>query len=195
MICTNNRYRILVMEWRTIPGYTRYETSADGRIRRKLPARSPMVKVGMILKPRIGKCGRLTVCAARDADGKCPPVFVHHLVAFAFIGPRPSQKHQIDHKNKQQGDNHWRNLHWVTSKQNHANADHAAEHGSMHKLTWPEVRRIRKAYENGDTQQAIADEYGVTQANISSIVLGITWKESAVRLTGRSGKSQSSTLG
>ncbi len=44
------------------------------------------------------------------------------------------------------------------------------------KLTQEEVEEIRSRYKNGDVfQRELAQEYGVTRANISSIIGGKTW--------------------
>ncbi len=49
--------------------------------------------------------------------------------------------------------------------------------GAHTKLTWPLVTEIRERYAAGGiSQPALAREYGVTQGNISSILLGHTWK-------------------
>ena len=50
--------------------------------------------------------------------------------------------------------------------------------GSTHgksKLTEQKVRDIRAMYASGGTQCAIAETFGITQANVSSIVLRKTW--------------------
>jgi len=44
--------------------------------------------------------------------------FIHKAVALAFLGPRPSPKHQINHKNGIRTDNSAENLEWVTCKEN-----------------------------------------------------------------------------
>lgn len=46
-----------------------------------------------------------------------------------------------------------------------------------HKLREEDVMEIRKAYRAGDiTQAALANKYGVNQAEISNIINGQTWK-------------------
>lgn len=53
---------------------------------------------------------------------------------------------------------------------------HAAKQGHMaRKLTPERVRFIRTERERGRTQQAIADEVGVSQALVSDILLGYIW--------------------
>lgn len=55
--------------------------------------------------------------------------------------------------------------------------DSRGEKNGRAKLTWPDVRAIRRAWEKGGvSQQSLADTYGVTQMAISKIVLGVNWK-------------------
>lgn len=52
-------------------------------------------------------------------------------------------------------------------------------HGETHhkaRLNPEKVRDIRQRYQGGETQQSLAEEYGVTQASVSALVLGKTWK-------------------
>lgn len=49
----------------------------------------------------------------------CGWVFAHTLVALKYIGPPPSPKHEINHKDHNRMNNHYENLEWVTHSQNH----------------------------------------------------------------------------
>lgn len=53
--------------------------------------------------------------------------------------------------------------------------DHKGESNAAAKLTESEVRTIREMYESGRSQKWLAGLFGVTQANISMIVIGDTW--------------------
>lgn len=44
-------------------------------------------------------------------------------------------------------------------------------------LTWEQVREIRQAYADGETQVSLAAKFDITQANVSRIVRGETWIE------------------
>jgi len=50
-------------------------------------------------------------------------VTVHVLVATAFIGPKPSDRHTVDHINRDKSDNRVQNLRWATPSEQHANRD------------------------------------------------------------------------
>jgi hypothetical protein len=43
---------------------------------------------------------------------------VHRIVAVTFIGPPPSAKHEINHKDHNKANSHYSNLEWVTHSQN-----------------------------------------------------------------------------
>lgn len=68
-----------------------------------------------------------------------------------------------------------------TCKQNLEDASQKGrmQHGATHiraKLTEDDVASIRRARQNGDTQQAIADRYGVTRGNVYAILAGKSWR-------------------
>jgi hypothetical protein len=112
--------------------------------------------------------------------GKTTYALVHVLVATAFIGPKPSQKHQINHKNGDKIDNRVENLEWVTPQENVIHRCRVLKLGSgerQHcaKLTAEKVRAIRARYAAGETQDAIAADFGVARPNISFIVRRKTW--------------------
>ena len=66
--------------------------------------------------------------------------------------------------------------------------DRHGERNPKAKLTWDQVREIRKRYAaDGIRQKDLAHEYGVTQANIGFIVRGETWREAIVELTAQIG--------
>lgn len=95
-------------EWRSIPGFSRYEASADGRIRRA-GALYP-------LKQHINDRGRPTVSVADDGD-RSRTVYVHRLVALAFHG-LPGDGEEVCHCNGVRTDNRASNLRWDTKTEN-----------------------------------------------------------------------------
>lgn len=57
---------------------------------------------------------------------------------------------------------------------------HSGDKSSSAKLTWDQVREIRRRYAaGGATQQALADEYGITLGTICPLINGKTWIENA----------------
>lgn len=95
-------------EWRAIPGFSQYDASADGHLRR---ARS--------LFPLSASCddrGRFHVTIIDDS-GKQRTKMVHSLVAAAFYGPRPDGL-VICHNNGDHQDNRISNLRYDTQAEN-----------------------------------------------------------------------------
>lgn len=77
-------------------------------------------------------CGYLSV--RLSVDGKRTRLAVHRLVARAFLGPKPSPRHEIRHLNGDKTDNSVENLAWGTGKENAADrARHGrTSHGPRH---------------------------------------------------------------
>lgn len=51
-------------------------------------------------------------------NGKRTKAVVHRYVAKAFLGERPSTKHQVNHKDSNRRNNDVTNLEWATSREN-----------------------------------------------------------------------------
>lgn len=92
--------------WKDIPDFPKYEVSNTGRVRRKawdlIPGRIPS--------------GHLTV-ALSDGSGKPKSIYVHRLVAKAFID-NPDGKPLVNHINGKPADNRVDNLEWNTYSEN-----------------------------------------------------------------------------
>ena len=70
--------------WLAVAGYEgAYEVSDLGRVR-SLPGGQ---RHGKVLKP--GRLGRGYLCVSLCVNGVVHRVYIHHIVAAAFIGPRP----------------------------------------------------------------------------------------------------------
>lgn len=98
----------LAERWAPIKGYEgAYEVSSLGQIR-SLPGHYRHAK---ILKP--GTIGKGYQGVSLCLDGKVKGFYVHHLVAAAFIGPRPEGL-DVCHNNGDQTDNRIENLRYDT---------------------------------------------------------------------------------
>ena len=159
-------------EWREIPN-TDYSVSSEGRV-------ASRKKGGWrVMKSRLRNgYPSMYICFS----GGRQDIHVHRLVAEAFLGPPPTPKHQVNHKNGVKGDNRAENLEWVTSKENIRHRfdvlGQKAAHGAalpQCKLTETEVREIRALVVAGESQSVIAARYGVEQTNVSHIARGKTW--------------------
>ena len=173
-------------EWRPIVGFEGlYEVSDQGRVR----SVARTVKRGKsthsvrerILKPATqrSRYGHKHVQLYRQ--GKQKTALVSHLVAYAFLGPRPKGA-EVCHNDGDASNNRLENLRYGTRLENeadklkHGTRAHGEKHGQA-KLTWVTVRKIRALWATGEwTQAALAKKFDVTPASISMMVRGLTWK-------------------
>lgn len=173
--------------WKAVPGFEGlYEVSDQGRVRsldRVTPqvhfASGKMMHVhrrSRVLKP-ISYDGYFSVNLYRD--GQMIPTPVHRAVAGAFLGPRP-QGRVIRHLDGVKTNNTPANLAYGTCKDNSADdmrngVTRLGERAHNAKLTAPAVQKIR-ALRGCETQETLADRFGVCQSVISAIQLRKSWK-------------------
>jgi hypothetical protein len=93
-------------EWTQIQDYDNYEVSTLGNVRNS--------DTGRVLKPAC-RGGYLTVGLCKNSNGRT--FQVHRLVALAFID-NPENKPQVNHKDKNRGNNNVSNLEWSTASEN-----------------------------------------------------------------------------
>lgn len=170
--------------WRPVDGHPGYEVSNQGRVRswRRTGGALTLADAPHFLKPRPAVQGRyLSVGIARRTR------YVHHLIAAAFLGPRPDGLH-IAHWDGNGHNNSVGNLRYTTRADNMADK---IRHGTTNrgercgtcKLSQEQVDEIRarygpyRRYRAGiETQRSLAEEYGVSWQRIGSIVRGETWR-------------------
>jgi hypothetical protein len=117
------------------------------------------------------KCGEL---------GKFKASSVHSLILEAFRGPCPPGM-ECRHLDGNRKNARLDNLEWATPQVNNADKKRhgtalVGERHSMAKLNWVSVGEIRRLWSEGDTLQALAVRFGVTDSNIRCIVKGKTWR-------------------
>lgn len=176
--------------WKPVVGYENdYEVSNCGRVRRASFARrsSANAKPGRILRP-VPRRGYLRV--RLYLDGKYRSVGVHNLVAAAFIGHCPDN-HIPNHKDGIKTNCSASNLEYLTQGDNHRHAyatglkqPPRGERQGAHKLTWTQVREIRRRLTAGEKQIPLARQFGISQSQISEIKLNTTWIEEPHVATG-----------
>lgn len=177
-------------EWRQI-GASRYDVSSLGRVRRRF-ARGYDGRWAHVLTPHVIWTGYHRVKLSGGARGDARDVYVHVLVAEAFIGPKPEGM-QVNHRNGNKADNRAENLEYLTPSENtrHAHAlglvnvargdRHSSRtrpesvlRGEKHpaaSLSDAQVRAIRERYAAGGvTHRALAAEYGCCGSLVSMIV-------------------------
>lgn len=157
-----------------MPGYQDfYDVSDYGRVRSR---RRNMIRV---LRPHILHDGYHNVALTRPVSIR-KDFGIHRLVATAFIGPPPTDKHDVAHNDGVPNNNHVSNLRWATRKENMADM---ALHGTIlqgeknphSKLSDVDVVNIHKLRESGLLQREIAKQYGMCQSRISYILSGRGW--------------------
>ena len=93
-------------EWKQIQDYNNYEVSSLGNVRN--------CNTGRVLKLTC-KGGYIFTGLSQNSNSKTCPV--HRLVALAFID-NPENKPQVNHKDKNRGNNIVSNLEWSTALEN-----------------------------------------------------------------------------
>lgn len=99
--------------WKAIAGYEGlYEVSDQGRVKSLDYNHTGLYK---ILKPKNNGCGYFQVGLYKDGHAK--QLFVHRLVAEAFI-PNPNNLDTINHKDEVKTNNAASNLEWLSRADN-----------------------------------------------------------------------------
>lgn len=169
------------MFWKTIPQYPDYEVSSCGLVRK---IRNTRYGKPFVLSARPDRAGYQQVAiweAGHHSGGRGIPRPVHRLVAFAHIGPPPSDRHVVAHLDGVASNNAVENLRWVTPEENEA---HKEAHGTKllgerhHQaiLVEADVLEIRRLWVDGWTALQLGDRFGVTYTTARNAALGRTWK-------------------
>jgi len=156
--------------WKPIPSFPLYEASTDGTIRR--------IKTGKVLQPTLSDPAYYVVGLYREGSQKVYAKRVHSLIAETFLGPRPSGLNVL-HGPGGALDNRLANLSYGTQRQNMLDKerDGTLQKGSSNgaaKLTEGDIPVIRQRAQ-GETYQAIANDYGCSRSAIAFAVKGKTW--------------------
>ncbi len=164
--------------WVAIPGWP-YEVSDSGLVR-SLGGRRGAI-AGRILKPQpsIGRnpSDPYDQVTLRDYP-RSRIAKVHTLVLECFVGPRPTEKHEGNHKNGIKRDNRLANLEWVTRSENMLHAFRTGlRSGEPRNVKIPPslVPSIRARAAGGESNKSLAAEFGVDRSSIENIVKKRTW--------------------
>ncbi len=152
------------MTTRVIPGLDgRYYASSDGRI---------FGPSGKELSTKLDKWGYLTVGLHLLSPRKKVRMFVHRLVALAFIPCEDPDKYQINHRNEVKTDNSVGNLEWCNNDYNQhygTRTERSAEHRSIRVLRLSDTGEVIGAYKSATDA---ARKLGLCQSNIWAALNG-----------------------
>ena len=162
----------MAIEWREIvPGYM---VSSGGDVtsnkRSGLRILRPTVPAGGYLRLKIFTNGRPRRCS------------IHRLVAEAFLPPKPTPAHEINHKDGNKTNNRVENLEWVTKSQNIQHRFAVLHQKALRgeslwqtKLSEKDVIEIRARIARGEVHRHIANGYGVSRECVSRIADKRNW--------------------
>lgn len=136
----NWRAEMQPIEWRPIAGFEGYyEVSSDGQVR-SVDRYIPHPRNGVMhMMNRLGRTKALRpndlgyLCVHLYRDGKLTVKKVSHLVAAAFIGPKPTPGLFLCHNNGTKADNRVENLRWDTPSANNLDSVRHGTHGMARK--------------------------------------------------------------
>lgn len=161
--------------WKDIPNYNEiYQASNLGRIRSvRHYDKLNRLWEGKILTPQLdGRKNYLHVSLHHK------PCQVHQLIAKTFID-NPNNYKEVNHKDENKQNNNVSNLEWCSRSYNNTYGSKSnSKKGENHhncKLTKEQVIEIRNKYKNGIKQLALAESYGISKSQISSLITGRTW--------------------
>lgn len=173
-------------EWRPVLDGN-YAVSSYGRVRRAAGRR-----IGLVLKTRDNNGYRIF---SPVVAGRSRTVFVHVLVAAAFIGPKPPG-HDVNHIDGDKANNCPSNLEYLTPLANHQHAARTglkasgARHGwakhpdavprgeqiGISRLTREAVVEIRARAAAGESLAGLGRAFGVQETTIGAAVRRQTWR-------------------
>lgn len=168
------------IEWRPIPGYSgAYSVSNTGLVRseeriRRGRANSARVLKQRLLKQQLREDGYFQVPLTKDS--KSVHMYVHCLVALAFIGPRPSGL-QACHDDGNSQNNDKSNIRYDTRAGNEADkVKHGTTNrGDMRRTAKLDAEKVARIRSDARPQHEIAEEYGISQGYVSEIKGGTAW--------------------
>lgn len=182
--CVNEVVEGLPEHWLPVVGYEGlYEVSSLGAVRsvtRTVPDIRGWTRTfqGKPLVPSVSPHGYVGVGLHRNGSGR--RIWIHVLVAAAFLGARPEGM-QVAHGDGDRANNEVSNLRYATVAENqadrveHRTSNRGERHG-VSKLTCEQVYEVRFLLNQGETQRALADLYDVSPSQIGRIARWEQWQ-------------------
>lgn len=149
--------------WKTVVGWSYYQVSNNGLVMNK--------KTSRVLKQSVrNEGGYLSVTLYHS--GKSKSLYVHRLVALAFVdGYFPGA--EVNHKDGDTTNNHYTNLEWVTSQQNH---DHKVAMGLTSRKGLSEVtdNSVVELLRKGNSEREVSRITGISRKVIHRLNTKVT---------------------
>jgi hypothetical protein len=117
-------------------------------------------------------------------DGAVHQKYIHTLVLEHFGPPKPSPRHECNHKDGDKSVNDIGNLEWVTSSENniHAYSTGLRKKPNLHgeknpraKLSSKDILMIRHLYNGGMSRAEISRRFEISWTQSADIVSGKSW--------------------
>jgi hypothetical protein len=178
--------------WKSIPEFDGYEISSHGRVyskAREVKRGTGTLKIqGKMLKPStLKKCGHRYVNLRKD--GKYTSMYVHRLVALAFIGDPPDGKPQVAHWDGDPSNNNLSNLRWVSAKENSQDAIRlgrsvrpSGTERNESAFSKEDIRQIFEMKRSGKSNRSIAAVFQVAHSTISEIINRKRYKNEIMKM-------------
>lgn len=165
-----------VVEWKEIPGYEGYYINEAGNVYSR---RGRFKNTPKLLKQTLqnGYPSVSLYKTGNKGSGSGDTVYVHRLLAEAYIPKDSEEKNCVNHKDGVKTNNSLENLEWVTKAENNL---HAFQNGLMTQMKYTKedaLKIFEEHHVNGKSRREISDEHGYPKHYIDDI------------LTGKAGKS------
>lgn len=173
----------VTMEWRVCPRSPDWEVSECGDLRRCVAGHNR--PIGYRVKGYIDQDGYLAY--AIDVDGKPSHLTAYRLVAEAFIGPAPSERHEVAHNNGSRVSANRHHLRWALRKENDEDrviheTDPKGTRNGNHKLSEADVHFIRREYRRVKRERvpgglvALEQRFDIHRSTMISVATMKSWR-------------------
>lgn len=168
--------------YRIVPEFASYLISEDGEVISMAKSKYPFAgninqRKEKVVKPQQHKQGYLQVQIV-DNQGNPKTVFIHRLVAKAFLGDF-GDEYEVNHKNGCKNDNRLSNLEWVKPSENilHAFSNGLlkpmkGESNPMASITNEQAREVKRLTALGYSRQEISAQLNISFNVVKSIRAG-----------------------
>lgn len=182
----NELLKVGVEEWRPVVGFEGvYLISSEARLMRI--GKTKTRPANYILIPSLDKrTGRYKLTLTMNS--RCTKRWRSHVVAEAFLGPRPkgtpeSGRFEVNHMDRVKTNDRASNLEYVTCKENIRHSFRVGVRNTARGETHPKAKlkassvvEIRRRRLGGESFSSLAREFGITPQSCMVICTGKTWK-------------------